>query len=54
MKISEILLLFLGQPVLYIPIIVSLFSSSFMRREWPTPPVSYKRKYAEIAATSAY
>lgn len=52
MKISEILLLFLGQPVLYIPIFFSLFFSSFGRREWPIQSMSYKRKYAEIADTT--
>ena len=49
MGISEILLLFLGQPILYLPILVSVILLALTPRAWPQEHKSYKYKYAVIA-----
>lgn len=49
MQTSEILLLFLGQPILYIPVLLCLLFVLTTIRPWPQEQKSFKAKYALIA-----
>lgn len=51
MSMSEILLLFLGQPMLYIPVILSLLLLLIWDDAWPASVKTYKSRYAYIADT---
>jgi len=52
MSMSEILLLFLGQPVLYIPILLSVIWIALISRSWVKGPCSIHRVYDSIARTN--
>ena len=52
MKMPEILLLFLGQPILYIPILISILILVLNPQAWPQEKNSYKQKYMSIASTN--
>ena len=52
MTLSEILLLFLGQPVLYIPILLSIAWIALISRYWVKGPCSIHRVYDSIARTN--
>ena len=52
MNMSEILLLFLGQPILYLPILISIIFIIINPTAWPQGNHSYKYKYMSIASTN--